>query len=87
MATRPTCTRWLPAVSGAVAAMLAFAVLSATALADDAVSPGLYSESSQLSTEAYSALGLTVSDDTGDAGTYAPLWQRREREHRPAERR
>ncbi len=72
MAMRPTRTRWLPAVSGAVAAMLAFAVLPAMALADDVLDPGPYSEDSQLSTGAYSALGLTVSDDTGDAGTYAP---------------
>ena len=72
MATRLTRTRWLPVVSGVAAAMLAFAVLPATALADDALNPGPYSESNQLSTDAYSALGLTVSDDTGDAGTYAP---------------
>jgi hypothetical protein len=52
--------------------MLALAVLPATALADDVLNPGPYSESSQLSTDAYSALGLTVSDDTGAAGTYAP---------------
>lgn len=72
MATRPTRTRWLPVVSGAVAAMLAIVALPATALATDELSPGPYSEDSQLSTDAYSALGLTVSDDTGDAGTYAP---------------
>lgn len=72
MATCPTRTRWLSAVSGAVAAMLALATLPTAALADDALNPGPYSESNQLSTDAYSALGLTVSDDTGDAGTYAP---------------
>ena len=72
MATCPTRTWWLPAVSGAVAAMLAFVALPATAMADDALNPGPYSESNQLSTDAYSALGLTPSDDTGDAGTYAP---------------
>ncbi len=72
MATCPNRTRWLPAVSGAVAAMLALAVLPTKALADDALNPGPYSEDSQLSTDAYSALGFTVSDDTGDAGTYAP---------------
>ena len=72
MTTRLTRTRWLPVVSGAVAAVLAFASLPMTALANDELSPGPYSQSSQLSTDAYSALGLTVSDDTGDAGTYAP---------------
>ena len=72
MTTRLTRTRWLPVVSGAVAAVLAFAALPMTALANDELSPGPYSEGSQLSTDAYSALGLTVSDDTGDAGTYAP---------------
>lgn len=72
MATRPTRTRWLPVVFGAVAAMFAFAALPTTSLANDELSPGPYSEDSQLSTDAYSALGLTVSDDTGDAGTYAP---------------
>ena len=72
MANRLTRTRWLPVVSGAVAAVLAFAALPMTALANDELSPGPYSQSSQLSTDAYSALGLTVSDDTGDAGTYAP---------------
>ncbi|MDY3901946.1 MAG: hypothetical protein SOZ36_09810, partial [Atopobiaceae bacterium] len=72
MTTRPTRTRWLPVVSGAVAAVLAFAALPMTALANDELSPGPYSEGSQLSTDAYSALGLTVSDDTDDAGTYAP---------------
>ena len=72
MTTRLTRTQWLPVVSGAVAAVLAFAVLPMTALANDELNPGPYSEDSQLSTDAYSALGLTVSDDTGDAGTYAP---------------
>ena len=52
--------------------MLACTVLPTTALATDELSSGPYSEDSQLSAEAYSALGLTVSDDTGDAGTYAP---------------
>lgn len=72
MATRSIRMQWLPVVSGAVAAMFAFAALPTAALADDALNPGPYSEDSQLSADAYSALGLTVTDDTGDAGTYAP---------------
>ena len=73
MATRPSRTRWLPVVSGAVvAAALAFAALPTTALAGDTLTPGPYSADNQLSTDAYSDLGLTVSDNTGDAGTYAP---------------
>lgn len=45
MATCSTCTRWLSAASGAVAAMLAFATLPTTALADDVLDLGPYSES------------------------------------------
>lgn len=72
MATCPNRTRWLPVISGILTAILALATLPTAALADDVLNPGPYSESNQLSTDAYSALGLTVSDDTGDAGTYAP---------------